>query len=311
MADIVNLLQLKPNIIFRMNKVVTLLVFLIFGFTQAQQLNCTVTINTERLPNPNQQVFKTLQTSLSEFVNKTDWTGSVLKQNERINCSMYITLSSGGSNQFTGTIQVQSSRLIFNSTYSSPVLNYNDKDFNFQYTEYEPLLFNPATFESNLVSVISFYSYVILAMDADTFQMGAGNQYLETAQNIASVAQQGGSKGWSQSDGLQNRYYLINDLNSPMYSDLRQTMYTYHTGLDGMSLDLKASKEKIKNAIMLIGKLNSVKPNAFLTRVFFDAKSDEIVSIFSGGPSIPVGDLTDVLNKVSPLNSTKWSQIKF
>lgn len=294
-----------------MNKVVTLLVFFIFGFTQAQQLNCTVTINTERLPNANQQVFKTLQTSLSEFVNKTDWTGSVLKQNERINCSMYITLSSGGSNQFTGTIQVQSSRLIFNSTYSSPVLNYNDKDFNFQYTEYEPLLFNPATFESNLVSVVSFYSYVILAMDADTFQMGAGNQYLETAQNIASVAQQGGSKGWSQSDGLQNRYYLINDLASPMYSDLRQTMYAYHTGLDGMSLDLKASKEKIKNAIILIGKLNSVKPNAFLTRVFFDAKSDEIVSIFSGGPSIPVGDLTDVLNKVSPLNSTKWSQIKF
>lgn len=294
-----------------MNKIVTLLVFLFFGSTQAQQLNCTVTINTERLPNANQQVFKTLQTSLSEFVNKTDWTGSVLKQNERINCSMYITLSSGGSNQFTGTIQVQSSRLIFNSTYSSPVLNYNDKDFNFQYTEYEPLLFNPSTFESNLVSVVSFYSYIILAMDADTFQMGAGNQYLETAQNIASVAQQGGSKGWSQSDGLQNRYYLINDLASPMYSDLRQVMYAYHTGLDGMSLDLKASKEKIKNAIMIIGKLNSVKPNAFLTRVFFDAKSDEIVSIFSGGPSIPVGDLTDVLNKVSPLNSTKWSQIKF
>jgi len=294
-----------------MNKIVTLFVFLIFGFTQAQQLNCTVTINTERLPNPNQQVFKTLQTSLAEFVNKTDWTGSVLKQNERINCSMYITLSSGGSDQFTGTIQVQSSRLIFNSTYSSPVLNYNDKDFNFRYIEYEPLLFNPATFESNLVSVVSFYSYLILAMDADTFQMGAGNQYLEIAQNIASVAQQGGSKGWSQSDGLQNRYYLINDMISPMYSDLRQVMYAYHTGLDGMSLDLKASKEKIKNAVMIMGKLNSVKPNAFLTRVFFDAKSDEIVSIFSGGPNIPVGDLTDVLNKVSPLNSTKWSQIKF
>ncbi|WP_394774522.1 DUF4835 family protein [Flavobacterium sp.] len=294
-----------------MNKIVALLVFFIFGFTQAQQLNCTVTINTERLPNPNQQVFKTLQTSLSEFVNKTDWTGSVLKQNERINCSMYITLASNSSDQFTGTIQVQSSRLIFGSTYSSPVLNYNDKDFNFRYTEYEPLLFNPTTFDSNLVSVVSFYSYLILAMDADTFQMGAGNQYLETAQNIANVAQQGGSKGWSQSDGVQNRYYLINDMVSPMYSDLRQTMYAYHTGLDGMSTDLKTAKEKVKGAIMILGKLNSVKPNAFLTRVFFDAKSDEIVSIFSGGPTIPVGDLTDMLNKVSPLNSTKWSQIKF
>ncbi|KUJ60964.1 hypothetical protein AR687_16305 [Flavobacteriaceae bacterium CRH] len=293
------------------NKIVTLLVFLIFGFTQAQQLNCIVTINTDRLPNPNQQVFKTLQTSLSEFVNKTDWTGSVLKQNERINCSMYITLSSNSSDQFTGTIQVQSSRLIYNSTYSSPVFNFNDKDFNFSYTEYQPLLFNPTTFESNLVSVVSFYSYLILGIDADTFQMGAGSPYFETAQNIANVAQQGGSRGWTQSDGVQNRYFLINDMVSPTYSDLRQTMFLYHTGLDGMSNDLKVSKEKIKSAVLLLAKLYSVKPNAFLTRVFFDAKSDEIVSVFSGGPSIPVTDLTDVLNRVSPLNSTKWSQIRF
>ncbi|ABQ06480.1 MULTISPECIES: DUF4835 family protein [Flavobacterium] len=294
-----------------MNRILTFLVFLTFGLTQAQQLNCTVTVNTERLPNANQQVFKTLQTSLSEFVNKTDWTGTVLKQNERINCSMYITLSSYSSDQFSGTIQIQSSRLIFNSTYSSPVFNFNDKDFNFKYTEYEPLLFNPSVYESNLVSVISFYSYVILGMDADTFQSGAGNQYFETAQNIANVAQQGGFKGWTQTDGLQNRYYLINDMLSPMFADLRQTSFLYHTGLDTMSDDLKGAKEKIKSSVVLIGKLNSVRPNAFLTRVFFDAKSDEIVSIFSGGPSIPVTDLTDVLNRVSPLNSTKWSQIKF
>jgi hypothetical protein len=161
------------------------------------------------------------------------------------------------------------------------------------------------------VSVISFYSYVILGMDADTFQSGAGNQYFETAQNIANVAQQGGFKGWTQTDGLQNRYYLINDMLSPMFADLRQTSFLYHTGLDTMSDDLKGAKEKIKSSVVLIGKLNSVRPNAFLTRVFFDAKSDEIVSIFSGGPSIPVTDLTDVLNRVSPLNSTKWSQIKF
>jgi len=294
-----------------MNKLVAFFTFLIFGFAHAQQLNCTVTINAERLPNPNQQVYKTLQTSLSEFVNKTDWTNSVLKQNERINCSMYITLSSHSSDQFSATIQVQSSRLIYNSTYSSPVFNFNDKDFNFRYTEFEPLLFNPTTFESNLISVVSFYSYMILGMDADTFVLGSGNSYFETAQNIANVAQQGGSKGWTQSDGVQNRFFLINDILSPTYSDLRQTSLAYHAGLDGMSQDLKMSKEKIKSSLLLITKLNSVKPNAFLTRVFFDAKSDEIVSIFSGGPTIPITDLTDALNRVSPLNSTKWSQIKF
>ncbi|WP_281234219.1 DUF4835 family protein [Flavobacterium gelatinilyticum] len=294
-----------------MNKIIILLMFLVSGLTKAQQLNCTVTINTDRLPNANQQIFKTLQTSLSEFVNKTDWTGSSLKQNERINCSMYITLSSYSSDQFTGTIQVQSSRLIFNSTYSSPVLNFNDKDFNFRYTEYEPLLYNPTVFESNLVSVVSFYSYMILGLDADTFQLEGGSQYFETAQNIASVAQQGGYKGWSQSDGLQNRYYLITDMLSPTFSDLRQTNFLYHSGLDLMSSDLKAAKEKIKSSVVLIGKVNSVRPNSFLSRIFFDAKSDEIVSIFSGGPSIPITDLTDVLNKVSPLNNAKWSQIKF
>jgi len=173
------------------------------------------------------------------------------------------------------------------------------------------LLFNPTVFESNLISVVSFYSYMILGIDADTFQMGGGTSYLETAQNIANVAQQGGFKGWSQTDGLQSRYFLINDMMSPTYSDLRQTMFLYHSGLDNMSQDLKASKEKIKSSLLLIGKVNAVKPNAFLTRVFFDAKSDEIVSVFSGGPSIPITDLTDVLNKVSPLNTTKWSQIKF
>lgn len=293
------------------NKIITFLVFLIFGFVEAQQLNCTVTINTDRLPNPNQQVYKTLQTALSEFINKTDWTGLNLKQNERINCSMYITFSSGNSDQFTGTIQVQSSRLIYNSSYSSPVFNFNDKDLGFRYTEYEPLLFNPTVFESNLVSIISFYSYIILGIDADTFQAGSGNRYFEIAQNICTVAQQGGSKGWSQSDGLRNRYFLINDILSPMYSDFRQTIFDYHSGLDLMSQDLKTSKEKIKSSLMLMGKLNSVRPNAFLTRVFFDAKSDEIVSIFSGGPSITITDLIETLNKVSPLNSTKWAQIKY
>ena len=133
---------------------------LTFGFAHSQELNCTVTVNTQKLSNANQQVFKTLETSLNEFVNQTQWTRPItFKQNEKINCSMYITISSYNSDQFTATIQVQSSRLVYNSSYSTPVLNFNDKDFSFNYTEFQPLIFNPAEFESNLVSVISFYSY--------------------------------------------------------------------------------------------------------------------------------------------------------
>ena len=294
-----------------MNKIITFLLVLTSGLSQAQQLNCTVTVNSQKLNNANQQVFKTLQASVSEFVNKTDWTGQTFKQNEKVNCSMYITILSNNSDQFTATIQVQSSRPVFNSSYSSPVLNYNDKDFSFRYTEFENLIFNPSSFDSNLVSVLAFYSNIILGMDADTFVLQSGNPYFETAQNISNVAQQSGYKGWTQSDGNQNRYFLINDLLSPTFVGIRQTLFDYHTGLDLMSQGLKSSKEKIKVSLFNLSKLNSSRPNAFLTRIFFDAKSDEIVSIFSGGPSISIADLVENLNKVSPINSSKWALIKY
>ncbi|WP_188050449.1 DUF4835 family protein [Flavobacterium sp. GP15] len=294
-----------------MNKIFTFLLLFILGFAQAQQLNCTVTVDAQRLSVTNQQVFKTLETSINEFVNKTDWTGVAVKQNEKINCSMYITISSNSLDQFSATIQVQSSRPIYNSSYSSPILNYNDKDFNFRYTEFENLIFNPTSFDSNLVSVLAFYSYIIIGMDADTFVLESGDPNFEIAQNISNVALQGGSKGWSQADGNQTRYFLINDLLSPTFKQIRQTTFDYHVGLDLMSTDLKTAKEKIKNSINNLSKLNASRPNAFLTRVFFDAKSDEIVSIFSGGPSITVSDLTENLNKISPLNMSKWSLIKY
>jgi hypothetical protein len=294
-----------------MRNILSLFLVLIFSSAQAQELNCTVTVNAQKLTNVNQSVFKTLETALNEFVNRTQWTSQTFKQNEKINCSMYITISSNNSDQFVATIQVQSSRPIHNSSYASPILNFNDKDFSFKYAEFESLNYNPTAFESNLVSVISFYSYVILGMDADSFVAESGNTYFETALNISNVAQQSGYKGWTQADGNQSRYFLINDLLSPTFREVRQTMYDYHNGLDLMNQDLKASKEKIKKSLLNLSKLNATRPNAFLMRVFFDAKSDEIVSIFSGGPTISITDLVDNLNRISPLNSSKWSSIKY
>ncbi|GIZ07658.1 DUF4835 family protein [Flavobacterium sp. UMI-01] len=294
-----------------MNKWILFFALVFVSTIQAQQLNCTITVNSERVANTNQSVYKTLQTTLTEFVNKTDWTGKSLKQNERINCSMYITISSNNSDQFVATLQVQSSRPIYNSSYSSPIFNFNDKDFNFRYTEFENLIFNPNGFESNLVSVVSFYAYVILGLDAESFVSKSGDVHFAMAQNIANNAQQGGYKGWNQADGFQSRYFLINDLLSPTFFEIRNTITDYHTGLDTMTKDTKSAKEKIKGALVNISKLNSSKPNAFLTRVFFDAKSDEIVSIFSGGPSVSITDLVESLNKTSPMNTTKWENIKY
>lgn len=284
---------------------------LFFGITQAQQLNCTVNVNADKVAITNKQIFGTLEKSLSDFINKTDWAGTPYKQEEKINCSMYITVTAYDSNQFTATIQVQSSRPTYGSTYSSPILNFNDKDFSFKYNEFENLNFNPTNFDSNLVSVIAFYSYVIIGMDADTFSKQGGNKYLETAQDVATVAISGGYKGWGQADGTQNRYFLINDMLSTTFSPFRDALFQYHfEGLDLMHKDLKSAKLKIIESIATLAKINETRPNAFITRVFFDAKSDEIVSIFAAGPSIDNKELLGNLNTISPINSSKWAGIK-
>ncbi len=295
-----------------MRNVYSFLLVLFFGIAQAQQLNCTVNVNADKAASTNRQIFNTLEKSLTEFVNKTYWTGVTYKQEEKINCSMFITVTAYASDQFTATIQVQSSRPTYNSTYSSPVLNFNDKDFSFRYVEFQNLTFNPSNFDSNLISVIAFYSYVIIGMDGDTFSKLGGSKNLETAQDIANVAISGGYKGWSQSDGTQNRYFLINDILSNTFSPFRDALYEYHfEGLDLMYKDLNVAKLKINDAINTLGKINNTRPNAFLTRVFFDAKSDEIVSIFSAGPSMDIRDLIGSLNTISPLNSSKWAGIKY
>ncbi|HRZ74920.1 MAG TPA: DUF4835 family protein, partial [Flavobacterium sp.] len=227
-------------------------------------------------------------------------------------CSMFINVSEVDNTTFTATIQIQSSRPVYNSIYSTPIFNYNDKDFTFKYVEFESLNFNPNSFDSNLVSVVAFYSYIIMALDADSFESLKGTRYLEMAQNVMSVAQTGGYKGWSQTDGLQNRYYLISDLLSNTFNPIRQAYFEYHAnGLDKMADDVKLGKENVKTALLNLSVIHSVRPNAFLTRVFFDAKSDEIADIFSDGPSIKTTELVDNLNRLSPLNASKWSTIKF
>lgn len=294
-----------------MHKLSLFLFLIVFNFSNAQQFNCTVIVNADKIGATNNQIFKTLETSLSEFINRTDFTGIAVAQHEKINCSMFITINEFANNNFSASILVQSARPVFNSTYSSPILNFNDKDFNFSYTEFMPMNFNQTSYESNLLSVVSFYSFVMLGMDSDSFSPGTGTEHLETARNIMLLAQPTGGKGWNQNDGNQSRFVLINDMLSPTYSLFREVMYNYHySGLDLMAQDLKRAKENVKMSLSTLADLNNIRPNAFLTRVFFDAKSDEIVSIFSGGPSIPISDLVDNLNTISPINSSKWTRIR-
>lgn len=290
------------------------LIFILFislNSVFAQELECKVTVNAAKVTNVNNQIFKNLETSLNDLVNKTAWTDLKFKNSEKINCSMFITVNEYNSNNFSASIQVQSSRPGYNSTFSTPVLNVNDKDFNFKYVEFENLNYNPNGYDSNLISVIAFYSTLIIGLDLETFKPNGGDEVFQITQNILNVAAQGGYKGWSQADGNQNRYFIITDILSPSFKSYREALFQYHfNGIDQMAGDIKTAKSGILESLDMLTALYSVRPNSYLLRTFFDAKSDEIVAIFSGGPIVPIPNLIDNLNRISPTNSSKWSKIK-
>lgn len=291
-----------------------LFVFILcFGFTSfSQEINCNIVVNAQLTGDENLQVFKTLETQLNEFVNKTKWTNNTFAPQELINCSMVINITEYSSDAYKASIQVQSSRPVYGSTYSTPVYNVNDKDFTFRYLEFQNLIYNPNQFESNLVSVLAFHVYMVLGLDADSFSLKGGEPYFEQAQNIVFYSQQENFKGWKLADGLQSRFVLIDNILSPTFKEFRDIMYLYHrSGLDQMSENPKNSKNQLVNAIFYFNALHSRRPNSFLTRTFFDAKSDEIEQIFSEGPSVEISKLMGVLQKVAPMQASKWRNIKF
>ena len=283
-----------------------------FQMSFGQELNATVTVNAERMTDINPQIFKNLEKKLFEFLNTTKWTNKEYKQNEKIECNFFINVSEFNANNVSATLQVQSSRPIFNSSYRSPVLNLNDKDFSFGFIEFEQLIYDQNSFNTNLTSVLAYYVNIIIGVDMDSYSSLGGTKYLEIAANIMNVAQPSGYKGWSQSEGNNNnRYFLISDMLSNTFTPYRNAMYEYHlVGLDVMADDLKKGKENIAASIETLAQIQKARPNALLTRTFFDAKTDEIVQVFTGGPIINNADLIDTLNRISPLNSSKWNQIK-
>ena len=295
-----------------MRKILVLLAIALSAFGFSQELNCTVAVIAQRTGNDNNVVFKTLEKQLNEFINNTKWTEKNFSAQERISCNMVINVSNYENDRFSATLQVSSSRPVFNSTYSSPVYNYNDKDFNFQYLEFQNLVFNPIQFESNLMSVLSFHVYMILGMDADTFSPNGGDDYFAQAQTIANYSQQLNGQGWKLEDGLQSRFALIDNLLSPTFKEIRSTMYSYHIeGLDTMAENNKNAKSIIIDTLSELLKIHRRRPNSYLMRVFFDAKSDELMDILTGGPSVNITDAVDILNRIAPMHSQKWRNIKF
>lgn len=295
-----------------MRNLLILFVFFTTGFGYSQELNCNVVVNAQLIGNENLQVFKTLEGQLTEFVNKTQWTKTRFKPQERINCNIVINVTGQSGENFEASVQVQSSRPVFGATYTTPIYNINDKDFTFKYLEFQNLIYNENQYESNLMSVIAFHINMVFGLDADTFSERGGDAYFKQAQRIVNYSQQENTKGWKLEDGLQSRFALIDNILSPTFKDFRSLMYNYHRkGLDNMSTSTKDGKNEIVSALAYIKNMNNKRPNSYLARVFFDAKAEEIEQIFTSGPNVDVTDLIDILNRVAPTHASKWRNIKF
>ncbi len=282
------------------------------NLTVAQELNCTISIDAQQTGQPNLQLFRTLETQLKEFINNTKWTDKTYKNQERIDCNMTLVISDMNGEDFTATLQVQSSRPVFQSTYNTPVYNYFDRQANFKYKEFAPLNFNINTFESNLVSLVAYHVYTIIGLDADTFTPNGGEAYFQIAKQIVNTAAGSNYSGWKASDGNQSRYQYNDAMLSSVYREFHQALYDYHRkGLDLMADNQKEAKANIVDAIALLKGINDRRPNSFLLRTFFDAKSDEIQAVFSGGPQVNIAQLVENLNRMAPTKRSNWAEIQF
>ncbi len=294
---------------------IKVLILLLMGCLQmnAQELNCTVTVNSDQVSQTNQQVFRTLERSLMEFINKTQWTDRVFKENERLNCRLFITVTNFEPGRFEATIQMQSSRPVYNTSYETTVFNYKDDSFNFEYVEFQPLVFNENVFNSNLVGVVAFYAYIMLGLDADTFQLEGGTEHYRKAQAIVTQAQGSNFSGWGQTaTDNRTRFQLVDNLLSNTFREYRIALYNYHRkGLDIMADNNSTGKQIIAGSLRLFETLVQRRPNAFLIQTFFDAKSEEIQNIFSDGPKVDIVQLKETLNRVAPFYASTWSQITY
>lgn len=252
-------------------------------YAGAQELNARITVNSDKIQGTNKSVFTTLQTSLTEFVNNRKWTDATFAVNERIDCSMTIIVNEQTDNSFSAEIQVQARRPVYNSSYTTTLLNFRDTQFDFEYVEFEQLEYTETSLSSNLTATVVFYIYVILGLDFDSFSPLGGKAYLERAQQIVNLAQsQGTWNGWKAFDSNQNRHAVITALTDNASETFRNMWYTYHRkGLDEMAANPDRGRTTIIETLQSLEEVQKTRPTSVLLQMYADAKLDEVVSVYS------------------------------
>jgi hypothetical protein len=280
-----------------------LVVFLCFSTPLiAQELNCKVTVNGDRVPSSDRTVLRDMERAFANFINTRKWTNDTYQIHEKINCTLFINISEMPSiGNFQASVQVAAARPIYNSNYESVLLNFADRDWDFEYVESLPLEYNDNTYISNLTSMLAFYAYVILGMDYDSFSPMGGNPYFQKALIVVTNAQQAGRAGWQALGSNRNRYSLIEALNNPQMAEMRKGTYTYHRlAMDNFEKTPDQSRDQVLEVLRSVQKAWRINPNSILVISFFDTKSNELVNIFSEGNIQVRREAYDILSAVDP-----------
>ncbi len=302
--------------LLRFLKYPVLLILVIYPeVTLSQELNCNVQISAQKIQGSNRQVFETMQRDIYEFMNSTVWTNHVFSYAERIDCNILINLTEQlSADEFRGTITVQLRRPVFNTTYNSTMLNFVDNNFQFRYVEFQPLEFDPNSYRSSLVSVLAYYTYIIMGFDYDSYSPLGGTEFFQIAEKIVTNAQNAPEPGWKPYDGSRNRnrYWLVKNLLDKEYEGVRRFIYDYDiNGLDKMESRIAEARTSIAESLKLLQEVYRQKPDPFmyLVQIVMESKADELINIFSEAFPEEKSRVIQILVEIDPANKTKYEKI--
>lgn len=285
-----------------MRSILFFMAFLLALPGAAQELNVKVSINADQIATSDKAVFKDMERAITNFLNTRKWTNDSYKNHEKINCSLFLNISKMPSiGNFSADAQIAVARPVFNTNYETILLNFADRDWEFEYFESQPLEYNDNTYISNLTSMLAFYAYIILAMDYDSFSELGGNAYVQKALMVVNNAQGSNRPGWAALGSTRSRYALVENLNNPQITDLRRSLYKYHRlALDTFDKNPDQSREQVLDVLKSVKKVWNIYPNSIMVISFFDTKSTELVNIFSQGNISVRREAYDILNTLDP-----------
>lgn len=289
----------------------TILVVSAFAI-KAQDLNARVQILSPQVQNTNKRALDVLEKAISDFLNNRTWSTNQVTASERIDCSFVITITTwDGSSNFTAQAQIVSTRPVFNTAYNSPVLSMSDDHFDFSYTEGQLMDYSDQQYMSNLTSLLAYYAYIIVGLDADTFELNGGTPFYNAAQSIVNYAQNTGHSGWRSMEGTANRFWLVNNLQDRRYQPIRDFLYSFYLkGLDRMADNAVEARRTVLDLLPLLQKVDRLAQGAVFNQVFFTAKSDELIGVCSGMGSQERVQAYNILAEVDPANANKYERLR-